>query len=90
MIEKIDLNADNEVKNRWGNWVFNKDDNTLDFCSSTNYTYYIDLDECTNSAQILDWIAQVSHKLYMTSTDIGNLVKALDDIFNLQRNVCSD
>lgn len=36
-----------------------------------------------DSASVLDWIAQLNEKTWVSPDDIGNLVKAIDDIFDL-------
>jgi hypothetical protein len=50
--------------------------------------YAVDLERIGNSAGALDWIAQVNGKSWITPADIGHLVRALDDIFNLQSTLC--
>jgi hypothetical protein len=37
---------------------------------------------------VLDWVAQVHGKGWSTAQDIGDLVYALNDIFDLQRHLC--
>jgi hypothetical protein len=51
-------------------------------------SYQIDLATCTDSANVLDWIVQVAHKLDATDAIVAGLVRALDDILQLQSNVC--
>jgi hypothetical protein len=51
--------------------------------------YPIALDEATTSAQVLDWIAQVSHKNWATPKTVGELVTLFDAILQLQANLCS-
>ena len=41
-----------------------------------------------NSTEVLDCIVELHEKSWATPEDIGNLVAALDDIFDLQNNVC--
>jgi hypothetical protein len=54
------------------------------------YSYEIDLDSCTSSAQVLDWIAQVSHKTWATDRVLAGLIRALDDCFGFQENLRQD
>ena len=78
----------------WGNWRFDKEENLLiirkSLCPGEEEKdlYKVALERCNNSAAILDWIVQVSQKLWITREDIGNLVEALDEIFTLQANFC--
>jgi len=51
--------------------------------------YEIDLERCTTSAQILDWIGQMCSKEWATSEIIGELVLALNDYLRFQNNFCS-
>ena len=51
--------------------------------------YDIDLSALTTSAQILDWIAQVSRKTWATPQIVGDMVRLLDAILGLQENYCS-
>ena len=51
--------------------------------------YWIDLARCQTSAQVLDWIVQVSHKLWATDPVLAGLVRALDQHLDLQASMCS-
>lgn len=73
-------------KTTWGDWVLNKEALVLKH-KGTDYEVY--LDECNNSAQILDWIIQIAEKEGWATNDvIAELVKALDDILCIQGNFC--
>ncbi len=74
------------TETKWGDWTYNADNFTLTFQRGDDH-YEVDLDECENSAQILDWLAQ-ARKVWMTPEDTGHLVSALDAILGLQSNVC--
>ena len=39
-------------------WVYNSENMTI-FSSNKNYYYEIDIERCTTSAEVLDWIFQV-------------------------------
>jgi len=72
-------------KTTWGQWLLDKETLVL---RHKEILYEIYLDECKSSAQILDWIIQVSQKSWATDDDIGELVRALDDILNIQGHFC--
>jgi len=73
-------------KVRWGKWRFRPDNLTVEHDDG----YYIDLERMHNSAGVLDWIAQVAGKeLRFTAADVGHLVRALDELIELQAHVCS-
>ena len=71
----------------WGRWTF--DEHNLTLVHEAQMAYEIDLEECTTSAETLDWIAQVAGKQWIASTDLGDLVRALDELIGLQENLCS-
>ena len=78
----------------WGDWCF-MENNTLELLT-TPYghanefsVYWVDLDRVRSSAEVLDWIAQISKKTWCTEKILANLVWALDDILDLQQNYCS-
>lgn len=66
-------------------WKFKEHNLTLLHSDSG---YEVSLEDCTSSAKCLDWIAQVAKKTWATPTIIGSLVLALDNLLNLQRNLC--
>ncbi len=65
---------------RWGRWEYVADNLTLAFHSPKGFTYEVDLERATNSFGILDWILQISQKVWATTEDIGNLVRAFDEL----------
>jgi hypothetical protein len=69
----------------WGNWMFDAKRYYLDY---TNEQYDIDLSDLTDSARVLDWIAQVNGKAWMSPEDTGHLVEAINDIFHIQSSFC--
>lgn len=78
---------------QWGNWRFDSNHKLLIINKSLNDMppfdiYEVDLEECNSSAQILDWIAQVSQKTWASREDIGYLVEALEEILCLQGSFC--
>ncbi len=71
----------------WGRWRY--DSQYLCIEDAEGY-YWIDLDRTYDAAGILDWIAQLNEKSYLSAKDIGDLVQAFDDLtgFGLQATVC--
>lgn len=67
--------------NRWGNWQFDEENLNLVY---EPHDYPIDLETCRNSAEVMDWIAQLSEKTWCTNADLGDLVRALDEVFGLR------
>ncbi len=50
--------------------------------------YEVNLDQCDTSAGVLDWIAQLAGKTWVTNDDLGDLVRALDEILDFQASLC--
>ena len=76
---------------RWGKWVVDAQSLTLDYKEDGAHEekYHIDLTLIDSSSQMLDWIIQVSEKQWCSREEVGNLVRALDEIFLPQQNLCS-
>jgi hypothetical protein len=70
---------------RFGRWTINHSNLTLTHANG----HEIDLEEMTCSAKMLDWIFQINAKGWASIDDLGQLVKALDEIFNPQGRLCS-
>lgn len=51
--------------------------------------YEIPLDRMKTSAQVLDWVAQLSGKVWMTNEALGAFVREIDRVLYLQNNYCS-
>jgi hypothetical protein len=74
---------------RWGRWTYDPKRLALYYIDDRGFEIYeIRLDECNTSAEILDWIAQINTKTWASSQDIGELVKALDDLLSFQGKFC--
>jgi len=76
----------------WGPWKYHRTLFTLDYePRDRHWRYQIDLEECTSSAQMLDWIFQVSNKVArcLSREDVGHLIQALQDLLWPQANLCS-
>jgi hypothetical protein len=69
----------------WGPWIFHRKALELEYRGGH---YFVDLARCRSSAEVLDWIAQVSGKAWITREDVGYFVEALDDLLDLQGNIC--
>lgn len=68
---------------RWGKWSI-KHNLTLVHDDATYYE--VDLEKI-NSWEALDWIIQVGYKAWVTKEDLADFVYALDDIFDVQRQL---
>ncbi len=74
---------------KWGKWVYHAHNLTLEYQGKNGRWYEVDLERCNDSAQILDWLVQVLDKGWSTRADIGDLLRALDDLAGqLQSKVC--
>jgi hypothetical protein len=63
----------------WGRWTLDAEHLVL----SHEVDYDVDLQRFSSCAPMLDMITQVRNKTFMTTTDVGDLVAALDDIFDI-------
>ena len=78
-----------EARTTWGRWVFHSDPFVLRLAENSQDEYEVDLDDCTSSAPILDWIMQVASTSGVTAEDVGHLVGALNYLLRPQAYVCS-
>ncbi len=67
-------------------WAFDAAGRTL---THTPTGYYVDLDTCRTSAEMLDWIFQVAGKAGISTVDLGHLVRDLEALLTPQRTLCS-
>lgn len=72
---------------RWEPWHLDPDLRTL-WTNAGGYLYEIDLDQCTTSAEVLDWIMQLHGKQWGVDV-VSGLVAAFRDILHPQANLCS-
>jgi hypothetical protein len=72
----------------WGPWMLDPSNRVLKANDDERNEYEIDLDQCLTAPQVLDWIAQVTHKTWADDATVAGLVRALDDVLNLQANFC--
>jgi hypothetical protein len=78
-----------EDGDHWGAWCYRTAPAVLVFEQNGRELYWIDLRECRTSAAVLDWIGQLHKKVWTTPADIGDLVHAFNDLFDLQATRCS-
>lgn len=72
-----------------GRWSFRSDNLTVELDGSgPGRGYCIDLERMRSSAEVLDWISQVTEKSWATAEDIGALVRMINAWLPLQSNVC--
>lgn len=77
---------------RWGRWEWDARRLVLVFRSPwRHWTYEVDPERMHTSAQALDAIFQVAgkHERIVSSADIGDLVRTLDDLISPQTHLCS-
>lgn len=76
----------------WGPWHLDAKARTL-YTEAGGYRYDIDLETCTNSAEVLDWICQIAEKHWGPEEGrpaiVAGLVHALIDVLHPQGNLCS-
>lgn len=73
---------------RWGRWTLDKDALALSLAEGTQDEYEVDLERCTKSAEVLDWIMQVAGKTGVSEEDLGYLVRAINDLLRPQATMC--
>lgn len=74
------------MKTRRNVWTFKPDTLVLRLTDPVEYEVY--LGDCKTAAQALDWIAQIAGKTWTTDTALADLVRALDNMLDLQGNLC--
>jgi hypothetical protein len=80
-----------KAQKRWGNWVLNEDNLTLEHYRPgyKSWDYWVDLERCVTPAALLDWIFQILDRSFGGTEDIANFLRAVDDILYPQANLCS-
>ncbi len=73
----------------WAGWQYESQTLVLAFYEEGRWTYEVDLERCTTSAEVLDWIMQVASKTWATDAVIAGLVRALRDLLEPQGTLCS-
>jgi hypothetical protein len=73
----------------WGRWQYKHSTFALLLMGGERVAYEIDLEQCGDSAEILDWIVQISEKADISRADVGHLVEAMDELADgIQGKVC--
>jgi hypothetical protein len=86
VLEVLDRFLSKPLPEQWGKWKLDRDSRTIYY--DGRHEYWFSLAQMNNSAEVLDWIVHLHDEKWATPEDIGNLVAALDDIFDLQNNIC--
>lgn len=75
----------------WGPWRLDRENLQLVFIDQGEWIYDVDLERCTDSEGMLDWIMQVNGKSWAEDdrSVVAGLVDALDDVLHPQANMCS-
>ncbi len=82
--------AAKRARRTWGRWHLDIDTLELIYRNDRGRDVYpIDLERMGTSAAMLDWIFQLPKKNWTSGEDLGNLVAALQDIFDPQGWLCS-
>lgn len=67
-----------------GGWAY---DEALNVISRSEY--YVDLDRCTTSAGMLDWIMQINNKRWASPKIMQGLLNVVRKVVDPQRNLCA-
>src|SRR6266851_4843828 len=88
LYEMVELEeAERRKRRRWGRWQLRMSNLTLWLRANGGRCFFeMDLEEITTCADLVAQIAYASQKPFMTREDIGNLIMALDEIFDLQES----
>ena len=73
----------------WGPWLLNPTQYSLEIWNGNIQRYYVDMDRCLSSAQVLDWIMQIQMKGWATDEVTAGLVRAINDLVHPQGMLCS-
>ena len=86
---EIPIEGRGKRRPEWGPWHLDSDVYVL-WTRTPGYRYEVDLERCTTSAQVLDWICQVARKEWPGRDHIiAGLITALDDVLTPQAHLCS-
>jgi len=86
ILEIFERLASKPLPERWGNWKLDRARRAIYYDGP--HDFWFPLAQVNNSTEVLDWVVQLHERSWTTPEDIGNLVAALDDIFDLQNNMC--
>lgn len=68
----------------WGPWRLKASTYVLELPGR----YEVDLERCLDSAEVLDYLAQVAGKRWATPEVVAGLLVALDDVLQVQAHLC--
>jgi len=69
--------------------ILDKVSKVILFFENGHWIYEVDIENrCNSSAEILDWIAQIGHKIWCSNELLGNFCNLLDAALGLQKNFC--
>ncbi|MGB7307869.1 MAG: hypothetical protein WBC67_02280 [Candidatus Acidiferrales bacterium] len=74
---------------KWGDWEYDAKYHVLALDDADGNHYEINILDFGTSAGVLDWIFQVAGKTWVKPVQLGNLIKAIDDLVEPQANLCS-
>ena len=72
----------------WGDWYFEPDRLELFLDRGGCVEYSIDLEMCMTSGEILNQLVEVAGKDWTSPADVSGLLAALNDLLQLQKNLC--
>ena len=79
-----------DQRKEWGAWRFRLANLTLECRDRAGrHFYYVDLERCRTSAELLDWIFQINQKTWATPEIVKDLLDAIDDLLCPQATLCS-
>ena len=76
----------NHPDTRIGSWTYEAERKV--FVHDDPDYYECDAEDMQTSAAVLDWIAQVANKPWVTQADVADLVRIIDEVVGLQANLC--
>jgi hypothetical protein len=86
LLDGVDLESNLTT---WGCWKYHPENLTLECRDERGFIYEVDLERCSTSAEVLDWIFQVSKKTWATADIVKDLLTAFDDLLSPQARLCS-
>src|SRR5690606_12279282 len=75
---------------RWGPWRLSEGGRVLECdCDDPLRHYWVELESCDSSAQVLDWMCQIAGRYDGDDVAIAGLVRAFNDLLDPQAHLCS-
>ena len=69
----------------WGSWKYDAVRKVLMLERKPRDWCEVDLELCTTKTEVISWLLQLKAKTWITSTNLGNLIMALDDVLYLRK-----